>query len=186
MKQYIQNINTKAFFSGEIEILISTKIFNIDIIILEYIDEYKGYIQRAKFLSNNSKINPILVLEYTEINKIGHYNIIHLKPNFNIMQKLRNIPIKIGNNYNYKFLKRINQIQIDFKSTIKCNNENNIDSTIKNDIINFTNINVGNNCCLNSYKINYNEGIHIIPNIKNENSNKQKIIFKKKKKNIIT
>ena len=55
------------------------------------------------------------------------------------MQKLRNIPIKLGNNYNYKFLKKINQIQLDFKSTIKCNNENNIDSTIKNDIINFTN-----------------------------------------------
>ena len=48
MKQYIQNINTKAFFSGEIEILISTKIFNIDIIILEYINEYKGIYSKSK------------------------------------------------------------------------------------------------------------------------------------------
>ena len=37
INQYIQNINTKAFFSGELEILISAKIFKIDIIILENI-----------------------------------------------------------------------------------------------------------------------------------------------------
>ena len=52
----------------------TSKKFNINIIVLEYIKEYKGYIQRTKIEINEQKLSPALVLEYIENNKLGHYN----------------------------------------------------------------------------------------------------------------
>ena len=74
MSEYIKKINTENFYAGEIELLMTSKIFNINIIVLEYIREYKGYIQRTKIEIKEQKLSPILVLEYIENNKLGHYN----------------------------------------------------------------------------------------------------------------
>ena len=74
MSEYIKKINTENFFAGEIELLMTSKIFNINIIVLEYIREYKGYIERTKIEIKEQKLSPILVLEYIENNKLGHYN----------------------------------------------------------------------------------------------------------------
>ena len=45
-ESYINKISKDAFFADEWEILLSSKIFNINIIVLKYNDKYKVYIQQ--------------------------------------------------------------------------------------------------------------------------------------------
>lgn len=117
MKEYIKNINTKNYYAGEIEVFITSKIFDINIIVLEYIIEYKGYIQRIKIENNNKQLSPILVLEYIENNNLGHYNIIHLKLNDDISKYIRDVPLIINQKYHFTILKKINQHQLFFKTS---------------------------------------------------------------------
>ncbi len=115
IKEYIKKINTENFYVGEIELLMTSKIFNINIIVLEYIKEYKGYIQHTKIEINDKKLSPILVLEYIENNKLGHYNIIHLKLNEDILKYINDDPLILNQKYNYRFRKKINQYQFSYK-----------------------------------------------------------------------
>ena len=47
----------------ELEIMLSSKLLNLNIIVLKYKDKYKGYIQQSKFVSNNL-ISSIMFLEH--------------------------------------------------------------------------------------------------------------------------
>ena len=46
-----------------------------------------------------------MILEYTTINNIRHYNNIHLKDNYNKKDYLETIPKLLGNKYNYHYLR---------------------------------------------------------------------------------
>ena len=125
---YIKNIKNDCFYAGELELLASAVLFKINILILEYIDEYKGYIQRNK-ISVNNQMKPILFLEFIEnSNFLGHYNIIYIKQNYDTNNILSDIPIIINNKYNYRFLKKINIIH-DFRNY---NNKSTINNIIRN------------------------------------------------------
>ena len=43
--------------------MLSSKLLNLNIIVLKYKDKYKGYIQQSKFVSNNL-ISSIMFLEH--------------------------------------------------------------------------------------------------------------------------
>ena len=76
---YINNINNDCYYAGELELLASADLFKINILVLEYIEEYKGYIQRNKIERDQSS-KPILFLLFNEYNKIaGHYDLIYIK-----------------------------------------------------------------------------------------------------------
>ena len=54
------------------------ELFNINILVLEYLKENKGYIQRNKIKINN-QTKPILFLEFIENqNLLGHNNLIYI------------------------------------------------------------------------------------------------------------
>ena len=109
INEYIQMINTNGYFSGELEIFANAKAFNINILIIECIEEYKGYIKKEKFEIEANTTKPILILEYTKINKLGHFNVVHIKPYENIKDGINHIPLVINNKYNYRILQKINQ-----------------------------------------------------------------------------
>ena len=68
-------INKNGIYSGELELNATGKIFNLDILILEYKKDYNGYIKYCKIKDNdNNKL--IMFLEYRFINKVGHYDIL--------------------------------------------------------------------------------------------------------------
>lgn len=100
---YINKIRQNGFFAGELEIMISSKILNINIIVFKYKEKYNGYIQQCKFIYNNS-IAPIMFVEHTGGYYNGHYNIIHIKNINNVMNYIKDIPFVINNKYNSEFL----------------------------------------------------------------------------------
>ena len=77
-REYIEYINTNYHYSGEIEINISAEIFELNFIILEYVKNYNGYMQRLK-INIHDTLKPIAIFEYCEYNKKGHFNVINLK-----------------------------------------------------------------------------------------------------------
>ena len=121
LKEYILSLNTDGFYAGQFELYVSAKIFNIDIIILEYNDNYKGYILKNRFeLDDESK--PILFLEYKVINRCGHFNILHIKHYQNIISNIKDIPYYLNNKFNQHYLRKINEIS--FKTEINTNKSN--------------------------------------------------------------
>ncbi len=90
-ESYINKISKDAFFVGELEIMLSSKIFNINIIVLKFNGKYKGYIQQCKFVSNNL-ISPIMFLEQMGGYMNGHYNLIHIKQRINAIDYIVDIP----------------------------------------------------------------------------------------------
>ena len=109
LNEYIQGLNTNSFYSGEIEVKLISDIFNIDILILEDKCDYKGYIQYTKINNNTTnKIKPIMILNYSNINGSGHYNIMHIKKINNIKENIKTIPNYIDNKYNYDCLRKYN------------------------------------------------------------------------------
>ena len=46
-----------------------------------------------------------MILEYKNINKVGHYNILHIKNSNNVNIYIKNIPSLINNKYNLWFIK---------------------------------------------------------------------------------
>ena len=50
------------------------------------------------FFDNKKKINPLIIFEYTSINKIGNYNLIHVNNNIDIQEYVNLIPSIIDNN----------------------------------------------------------------------------------------
>ena len=113
---------------------LTSDIFNINILVLEYKEEYKGYIQYLKIDSNIKKILPIMFIEYITINKIGHYNIIHTKDNINIKENIKPIPIYFGAKFNYFYLRNIRVENIQFIINQNLNNDKNLE--IPNENIN--------------------------------------------------
>jgi len=67
--EYIQMINTNGHYSGQIELYATAKVFNINILIIKYIEEYNGYIKKEKFEIENNITKHILILEFSKINK---------------------------------------------------------------------------------------------------------------------
>ena len=59
--KYIQMIDTNWYFSGEIEIYATSKVFNINILLIEYIEEYKVYIKKDKYEIEGNITKPILI-----------------------------------------------------------------------------------------------------------------------------
>lgn len=124
LNEYIRGLNTNFFFSGEIELKLISDIFNIDVLILEYKNEFNGYNQYSKIINNiNDKIKPVMILLYTYKQSNGHYDIIHIKDNIIINNYIKNIPKYINNRYNYYFLRKINVIMIKYNiNPVKSNN----------------------------------------------------------------
>ena len=88
---YIIFINQNSFYAGELESKFSSQIFNINIMILKYIEKYKGYFKQTSFI-NEETIKPIMFLEFIGNNINGHYNIIHIKNNYDIKEYIDKIP----------------------------------------------------------------------------------------------
>ena len=83
---------------------------------------YKGYIKKIKFENEENKLyKPILFLKYSEINKIGHFNLIHIKEIPNIEHYIKDIPKLINKRYNYHYLRKIN---LNNYNITKINNNN--------------------------------------------------------------
>ena len=70
-------------YAGTLSIMLASKIYDINILVFEYRLKYKGYKQTCKFIKQ-SQIKPILLLQYKDINKIGHYNVLDIKNNYQI------------------------------------------------------------------------------------------------------
>ena len=109
-----------------------------------------------------------MILQYEEINKLGHFNIIHLNLNIDIMQNLKDIPILLDNKYNYHILKKINQHH--FEYIINNKNLNNSISNNNNYFIENkkSNINLTNH--IKKFVIKSNENFEIISSNKIRNS----------------
>ena len=177
-------INTNGYFAGELEIYDTAKAFNINIVIIEYIEEYKGYIKKEKFEIKTNITKPILILEYTNINNLGHFNVVHISPYQNIKDRINPIPLVINNKFNYYLLQKINQNNFNYIAEIT--NKNNLNIPNKNNKIN-NNLN-GIICDNNNnkyFEISNNSILFIQPNlygikkkyenndIKNSNINKK-------------
>ena len=100
--EYINFINQNSFYAGELELKVTSQIFNINILVLKYIDKYKGYIKQLSFI-NDEKIKPIMFLEFVGNNN-GHYNLIHIKNNIDVKNYKDKVPLVIDNKYNTDFL----------------------------------------------------------------------------------
>ena len=109
-KEYIEYIKTNYHYSRKIEINICTaEIFELNFIILEYINDYNGYIQRLK-INIHDQLKQIAIFEYWDYNKKGNFNIVNLK-NIEILENyIKDIPLIINNKYNYRILNKINVI----------------------------------------------------------------------------
>ena len=157
-------INTNGYFSGELEIFANAKAFNINILIIECIEEYKGYIKKEKFEIEANTTKPILILEYTKINKLGHFNVVHIKPYENIKDGINHIPLVINNKYNYRILQKINQN--DFKYIAENTFKKNLNNLIKINKINYNkfNSNIGDNINMH-FEISKNKNLCFQPNL---------------------
>ena len=77
-------MNSNAFFSGEFDMKLSSDIFKINILVFEYNDIYKGYIKKIKFENEENNLQkPIFFVKYSEINQIGHFDLV-IKKDYNI------------------------------------------------------------------------------------------------------
>ena len=48
LDEYLQSMNTNSYYSGELEMKLTSDIFKINILVLQYNDRYKGYIRNSK------------------------------------------------------------------------------------------------------------------------------------------
>ena len=75
----INLMNQDTFYKGELELKVTSQIFSINILVLKYIDKYKGFIKQLSFI-NQETIKPVMLLEFSG----NHYNIIFIKHNADI------------------------------------------------------------------------------------------------------
>ena len=80
----------------------TSNIFVINIVVLQYNIKYKGYIQQMKFITNN-KLNPILFLEFKVNIGYGHYNIITINDYKDLKYNIYDKPLVINYKYNSEF-----------------------------------------------------------------------------------
>ena len=59
-------MNTNSYYSGELEMKLTSDIFKINILVLQYNDRYKGYIRNSKCENKeNNLYKPIIFLQYS-------------------------------------------------------------------------------------------------------------------------